>query len=75
VIDPVHSQEKPTNKILVLCAKDEDYPDLALEAAKQDCFAKYIAGKVDIPGFEMIHAGQDVYKVLSHLVNKLVGQI
>ncbi len=75
VIDPIQSKEKPANKILVLCAKDEDYPNLAQEALKQDCLAKYIAGKVDIPGFEMIHAGQDVHKVLSQLVNKLVGQI
>ncbi len=71
VIDPLHSKEKPENKILVLCAKDEDYPDFAKQVESQKCFAKYIAGKVNIPGFESIHAGQDVYQVLSQLVIKL----
>lgn len=74
VIDPIHSHEKPQNKILVLCAKDEDYPELAKQAESQKCFAKYVAGKVEVPGFEAIHAGQDVYQVLSQLVKKLAGE-
>jgi hypothetical protein len=74
VIDPTHSYEKPENKILVLCAKDEDYPELAKQAEGQKCFAKFVAGKVELPGYEAIHAGQDVYQVLSQLANKLAGE-
>jgi hypothetical protein len=74
VIDPIHSHEKPENKILVLCAKDEDYPELVKQAETQTCFAKYVAGKVEVPGYEAIHAGQDVYQVLSQLANKLAGE-
>ena len=74
VLDPIHSHQRPENKILVLCAKDEDYPELAKQNESQKCFAKYLAGKVEIPGYEAIHAGQDVFQVLSHLVNKLVGK-
>lgn len=74
VIDPIHSHERPENKILVLCAKDEDYPELAQQADTQKCFAKYVAGKVELPGYEAIHAGQDVYQVLSQLAKKLAGE-
>lgn len=74
VMDPFHSHEKPENKILVLCAKDEDYPELAKKTANEKCFARYIAGKVHLEGHEAIHAGQDVYQVLSQLVAKLVGE-
>ena len=71
VIDPTHSHEKFENSILVLCANDEDYVELAKEAANRKCFAKFVAGKVELPGHQMIHAGQDVYKVLSELASKL----
>lgn len=74
VIDPIHSHEDPENKIIVLCAKDEDYPDFAKQTENQKCFAKYLAGKVSVPGLEAIHAGQDVFQVLSQLVNKLEGK-
>ena len=74
VIEPTHSPSIAENKILVLCAKDEDYPELAKQTQNQKCVAKYLAGKVEVSGFEMIHAGQDVYQVLSQLVTKLVGE-
>ena len=74
VIEPTHAPSIAENKILVLCAKDEDYPELAKQTQNQKCVAKYLAGKVEVSGFEMIHAGQDVYQVLSQLVTKLVGE-
>jgi hypothetical protein len=74
VIEPTHAPSIAENNILVLCAKDEDYPELAKRTQNQKCVAKYLAGKVEVPGFEMIHAGQDVYQVLSQLVTKLVGE-
>lgn len=72
VIDPLHPSDKPTHKILVLCAKDEDYPALLETAKNEKAFAKYVAGKVDVVGLEAIHAGQNVYQVLSRLVDRLV---
>lgn len=74
VLDPFHTHERPEYKILVLCANDQDYPVLAKKASKDKCFARFIAGKVHIDGYVSIHAGQDVYQVLSQLVAKLVGE-
>jgi hypothetical protein len=63
----------PENTILILCAKDEDYSELGSQHENDHCLAKYVAGKVELPGFVAIHAGQDVYAVLSQLVKKIVG--
>ena len=71
VIDPIHFHENPTNKIIVLCAKDEDYPEQAAKVADK-AVAKFVAGKVEVPGYAAIHAGQNVHQVLSLLVQTLV---
>ena len=73
VFETAQANLKPHNTILVLCAKDEDYLTLGKQHENDHCLAKYVAGKVDLPGFEAIHAGQDVYAVLSQLVTKMVG--
>ena len=73
VFETAQANLKPENTILVLCAKDEDYAALAKQHENDHCLAKYVAGKVELPGFEAIHAGQDVYAVLSQLVKKMVG--
>lgn len=71
VIDPIHSHGNPTQKIIVLCAKDEDYPALAT-TLKESAVAKFVAGKVEVPDFTAIYAGQNVHQVLSQLVQTLV---
>ena len=73
VFETAQANLKPENTILVLCAKDEDYSALCKQHENDHCLAKFVAGKVELPGFEAIHAGQDVYAVLSQLVKKMVG--
>ena len=73
VFESTQANLEPKNTILVLCAKDEDYSALGKQHENDHCLAKYVAGKVDLPGFMAIHAGQDVYAVLSQLVTKIVG--
>lgn len=53
--------------IFVLCASDEDYPQLTLPEIKAD---KFIAGKFEMPGFQNLFAGQSVYEVLEKVVSK-----
>lgn len=71
VIDPIHPHAHPQNRILVLCAADADYETLGQKAISENAIARYVAGKVEVSGFESIHAGQNVYDVLLKLVQKL----
>jgi len=57
-------------ELIVLCAKDEEYPELIQNSALSKT-GNYIAGKVEHTGFEAIYGGQDIYAVLSNLVSKL----
>jgi hypothetical protein len=59
-----------TEDILVLCATDEAYPEIAA-ALTSPALARYVAGKVAVDGFENISAGQNVLAVLTKLVEKL----
>jgi hypothetical protein len=73
VFETAQSNLKPENTILVLCAKDEDYSALGKQHENDYCLAKFVAGKVELPGFVAIHSGQDVYAILSQLVKTIVG--
>jgi hypothetical protein len=59
--------------IFVLCAADETYSGLnhLMVSAKY----KYIAGKIELPGFKNIFSGQDVFEVLKELMNDLSGDL
>ena len=72
VIDPLEGKEATGNDIVVFCAKDEDYPAL-IQKHKKSYTEKYLAGKVEVDGCQMIFAGQNIYKVLLDLVTKLQG--
>ncbi len=61
------------NDILVLCAKDEDYFELISQTEMMKNQFKFVAGKVESSHFQMIHAGQNIFQVLSSLVTKLAG--
>jgi methylmalonyl-CoA mutase len=55
-------------EIIVLCASDDHYFQLQdLDAGAKELF---LAGKYQLPGYTNIHAGQDIYQVLSTLVQK-----
>lgn len=81
VLEPGHSvqdeaaftawmKQGNVNEIHVLCAKDEEYPQLVswLGAQGRSNLANYVAGKVSLEGFDSIFGGQDVYPVLEKLV-------
>lgn len=78
VIEPHHSQvEVPdlsshTEEIIVLCAKDEDYIKFKTDSMKTQ--EKFVAGKVELPGFKNLFAGQDVYETLLGVVNRMEGK-
>lgn len=59
-------------KIIVLCALDEDYPEILEAAGKISAPLKYIAGKTEMAGFKNLFAGQNVYEVLSQLSQEIV---
>lgn len=71
VHDPIHKHGTIKERVIVLCAKDEDYPELASKVANEIAVAKFVAGKVEVPGFEAIHAGQNVFEILANLVTKM----
>lgn len=71
VIEPISNQKISGPKIQVLCAKDEDYQALAAKASSENVIAKYVAGKVQLSGFESIYSGQNVFSILSDLVEKM----
>lgn len=75
VVDPLDQQKITEKKIIVLCAKDEDYPELAKKHAATSAVAKFVAGKVDLPGFAPIFSGQNVFEVLSGLAQKLETEL
>lgn len=62
--------QSKAGEIEVLCAKDEDYAALVTQVASKP-LAKFVAGKVDVTGYEAIFGGQDVYDVLSRLVAQM----
>ena len=59
-----------SDELIVLCAKDEDYPSLVLKTGLSST-GNYVAGKVEVGSFESIYGGQNIYDVLSRLVLKL----
>jgi hypothetical protein len=70
VLDP-GVQARAENRIVVLCAKDEDYLALAQSCGPLKSRASYVAGKVELLGFESIYQGQNVYSALQSLAQKL----
>jgi hypothetical protein len=70
VLDPL-IQVSCENRILVLCAKDENYLRFASKIDRTQARACYVAGKVEVEGFESIFAGQNIFNVLSKLAQKL----
>ena len=73
VIDHTKEDGQSEKRILVLCAKDEDYPDLVKVANSEKATARFIAGKFEGTDFEPIYSGQNIYDVLERLVSHLGG--
>ena len=71
VLDPTETFGANHENIIVLCAKDEDYPDLIQQTVQAKCVARYIAGKIHHSEFESIFSGQNIFEVLSRLVTRL----
>ncbi len=71
VLDPLQTHKNPSERVIVLCAKDEHYPELIEKVSAEKAFIKFIAGKVEFSGYEAIFAGQNVYEVLNNLVKQL----
>ena len=71
VLDPTETIVGNHDSIIVLCAKDADYPDLIQQTLQSKCVARYIAGKIHHSEFESIFSGQNIFEVLSRLVAKL----
>ncbi len=59
------------SRIIVLCAKDEDYLEFSKTIQNEKSLSCYVAGKIQVPGCESIHAGQNVYEVLLRLAQKM----
>lgn len=84
VHDPGHSQTDlqefkrdltaRKEDIIVLCAADDQYPNLLPEVNGLEKSFKFVAGKVEVPGFKNLYAGQNVYDVLQDVVNILSGE-
>jgi hypothetical protein len=55
------------NEIIVLCAKDEDYAQLVAQVSPSTV-ANFVAGKVDVDGYEAIFGGQNIFPILEKLV-------
>jgi hypothetical protein len=78
VIDPGHGSSTPSElqkeihsrkeKFLVLISTDEKYGELA--DVSTSASEKFLAGKIEIPGFMNLFAGQNVLEVLSGIVNR-----
>lgn len=83
VHDPGHSQtniqdfkknlEMRSEEIIVLCSTDDQYPGLHQELSPFQRRFQFVAGKVEVPGFKNLYAGQNVYEVLFDLVNNIEG--
>ncbi len=58
------------DEIIVLCAKDEDYSNLASQIKKSST-ANFVAGRVDLGEHTAIYGGQNIFEVLTNLVSKL----
>lgn len=71
VHDPTSKKAHSDKNIIVLCAKDEDYSALVTETSSIPAKLRFVAGKVDVPEHKSIFAGQDIYQVLSELVEGL----
>ena len=56
--------------IVVICSSDDLYPEIAESIKDLKAQSKFVAGKVEVAGFENLFAGQNVYEVLSKLVTK-----
>lgn len=83
VLEPGHSElnfsnfEKDlisrTEKVIVLCALDENYPQLLEALSLVKAPHKYLAGKYLIQGYKNLFAGQNIYEVLENLVSAAEG--
>lgn len=60
--------------IVVLCALDDDYSKLEKSLQTLDVKNKFIAGKVELPGFKNLFAGQNVYEILKNVVDEFGGK-
>lgn len=84
VLEPGHSiqdedafeawlNQATPSEIQVLCAKDEDYPSLVagVSDSQRSTVANFVAGKVEVVGYDAIFGGQNVYPILEKLVQVL----
>ena len=71
VIDPMDFKQTKKGNIVVLCGKDEDYPELAKSVDLSVYFEVFIAGKVEVSHVTNIFVGQNIYEILEKLVKKL----
>jgi hypothetical protein len=65
---------KRKEEIIVLCALDDQYPNLTEAVNTIKTPHKYIAGKFEMPGFQNLFAGQNVFEVLEHIVQAFEGR-
>jgi hypothetical protein len=61
-------------EIIVLCALDDQYPNLNDVTQTIKSEQKFIAGKFEMTGFKNLHAGQNVYEVLESIVTTFQGR-
>ncbi len=66
-IKDIHARSE---EILVLCAADDQYPVIQDKIAEIKNPFRFIAGKVEVKGFDPIFGGQNVYSVLEKLVDQ-----
>lgn len=61
-------------EIIVLCALDDHYPEVAKAVSGLKASYKFIAGKFEMTGFTNLFAGQNVYEILEKLVSAYEGR-
>lgn len=61
-------------EIIVLCSLDEHYPNLQEVASRVNTSQKFLAGKYEMPSYQNLFAGQNVYEVLENLVQAFEGR-
>ena len=84
VHDPGHSELDLENfkktlssrkeTIIAICALDDQYETIKEAASQISNPEKFIAGKIEMSGFQNLFGGQNVYEVLHNLVTRLEGR-
>ncbi len=84
VYDPGHSQtdldlfkkdlELRKEDIIIVCSRDDQYPILIEHLVSLRRPYKFVAGKIEVPGFKNLFLGQNIYDVLCDLVKAFSGE-